>query len=431
MKLSFAIVISLLMHVFVTARLSVMKDDSISNIDEHKQHHAPITTSSYSKVKEANTYKDLSDHTSIDFRFRFEPNEIHNIRDNVNDNKKIDDRTSASSGTDNADVPVDSSTIHNRDRQRRHLLPLDMECVLYLKTVMFMPEDVSSKRSWSCEFTKEQALLLGIGKSMTIMDIDGVTFDLLESKNAVSGESVMKTNMMMITSTTNNGGGGERERTEITDEKLMKLFVPDNGQNIIIESLSLDDKRHANYYRQRRRLQTTTTTTNNTRIMKTLVVRVIDSDGVRMKANTSQLVNDIFEDSVSLRTQYAACSKDQFIIEPATVFVEESNDATTTTITTGIVDVIINITAAGNDRSTIQNEAVARAEELYGGSDGLSSRFDLVLFCQPPGTTTNWLAYAYFNRWDSYYNNIISDDSDDSDNGHWCQKVSAQMHEGT
>jgi hypothetical protein len=417
MKLSFAIVISLLMHVFVTARLSVMKDDSISNIDEHKQHHAPITTSSYSKVKEANTYKDLSDHTSIDFRFRFEPNEIHNIRDNVNDNKKIDDRTSASSGTDNADVPVDSSTIHNRDRQQRHLLPLDMECVLYLKTVMFMPEDVSSKRSWSCEFTKEQALLLGIGKSMTIMDIDGVTFDLLESKNAVSGESVMKTNMMMITSTTNNGGGGERERTEITDEKLMKLFVPDNGQNIIVKSLSLDDKRHSNYYRQRRhRRRQEQVNNSNTGILKTLVVRVTDSVGIRMKADTSQLVGDVFTDSVSLRTQYAACSKDQLLIEPAT-FVGDG---------TGIVDVTIDIAAAGQDKTTIQYAAVSRAEELYGGTDGLAAQFDLVMFCQPE-SGSDWLAYTYVNRWGSFYNNINDHGIDDS---HWCQKVAVQMHEG-
>jgi hypothetical protein len=362
---------------------------------------------------------------------------------------------------------------NDQDRRRHLMMSSDMECVLYLKDVMFQNDGYGSattttttttttrrrsEESWSCEFTKEQAIEMGIGKSMIIMDIDGITSDLLESKNAISGESIMKMNtmmmMMMSSPSISTSNGGELERNGIVAGKvegktsftvveqeqeqertnMMKLFVPDNGQNIIIESLSLDDKRHANYYRQRRRLQTTTTTTNNTRIMKTLVVRVIDSDGVRMKANTSQLVNDIFEDSVSLRTQYAACSKDQFIIEPATIFVEESNDATTTTTTTtttGIVDVIINITAAGNDRSTIQNEAVARAEELYGGSDGLSSRFDLVLFCQPPGTTTNWLAYAYFNRWDSYYNNIISDDSDDSDNGHWCQKVSAQMHEGT
>mmetsp|Transcript_69585 Transcript_69585/g.77848 ORF Transcript_69585/g.77848 Transcript_69585/m.77848 type:complete len:145 (+) Transcript_69585:2-436(+) len=89
---------------------------------------------------------------------------------------------------------------------------------------------------------------------------------------------------------------------------------------------------------------------------------------------------------------------------------------------TGIVDIVIPITAEGKSRGVIQNEAVGRTEELYGGPEGLRSRFDLVLFCFPKGSG-NWIAYAYINRWASFYNNI--GDSDE----HWCQKSSALMHE--
>jgi hypothetical protein len=41
----------------------------------------------------------------------------------------------------------------------------------------------------------------------------------------------------------------------------------------------------------------------------------------------------------------------------------------------------------------------------------LSHNQALQLFCMPPGTG-DWLAYAYINSWDSYYND------------YWCQRVS-------
>ena len=63
-----------------------------------------------------------------------------------------------------------------------------------------------------------------------------------------------------------------------------------------------------------------------------------------------------------------------------------------------------------------EGKAVAEAEELYGGSQGLGNKYDLVMFCQPPGTGT-WLAYAYVNSIYSFYNDI------------WCSSSSAQMHE--
>ena len=175
------------------------------------------------------------------------------------------------------------------------------------------------------------------------------------------------------------------------------MVVPENAA-VVIESLSEDDVHHARQ-RQRRNLAD-----SNPDTLRTLVVRVIDTHGTTV-ANAAQLKDDIFEDFVSLKRQYAACSKDQLIIEPAS----DVGDG-------GIVDVNINIAATNGTKYALQNTAMAKAEELYRGEEGVAKKFDLVMFCQPPGSGT-WLAYAYINRWDSFYND------------YWCQRASAQIHE--
>ena len=86
MKFAFACVSLLLAPVVITARLMI---DDNGNHEQNQQHqHQSITTSPYSKINEAKTYKNLSDRTSIEFH--------------VKDNKKKGKGTSASSSTDDA-----------------------------------------------------------------------------------------------------------------------------------------------------------------------------------------------------------------------------------------------------------------------------------------------------------------------------------------
>jgi len=82
----------------------------------------------------------------------------------------------------------------------------------------------------------------------------------------------------------------------------------------------------------------------------------------------------------------------------------------------GIVDVTIGTAATMYNEKTLENEALIAAERTYGKDFTLSETFDMVMFCQPPGTGS-WVAYAYVNDWRSYYNDF------------WCQRVSSQMHE--
>jgi len=97
-----------------------------------------------------------------------------------------------------------------------------------------------------------------------------------------------------------------------------------------------------------------------------------------------------------MKTQFAACSKNQMIIEEG-----------------GIVDVTVNLDSS--DYQALEFAAKEQAEALYGGSDGLAANYDLVMFCQPPGL--GFGAYAYINSWESFYGDP------------YCQDPAFQMHE--
>eukprot|EP00532_Pseudo-nitzschia_australis_P010630 CAMPEP_0168228272 /NCGR_PEP_ID=MMETSP0140_2-20121125/14560_1 /TAXON_ID=44445 /ORGANISM="Pseudo-nitzschia australis, Strain 10249 10 AB" /LENGTH=658 /DNA_ID=CAMNT_0008159819 /DNA_START=1 /DNA_END=1974 /DNA_ORIENTATION=- len=276
---------------------------------------------------------------------------------------------------------ADSSAVRgNINKYRRHLLEDEAECVLYLKDMQFRDHN-HHEETWACEFTREQGKRFG---GHTMMDIEGVPQELFESQHVVSGQAIMKTRGAFI------------EQSIAIDH--VKMVVP-NDALVDIEILSENDPRHHQQRRQRHLASSKPGT------LRTLVVRVIDADKKAVAANVAQLNDDIFTDSVSLKTQYAACSKDQLIIEPANVGYN------------GIVEVPINIVAANSIASTLESAAVAKAEEMYGGSEGLREKFDLVMFCQPPGSSGGWVAYAFANHWASFYNDFF------------CQRVSAQMHE--
>lgn len=260
----------------------------------------------------------------------------------------------------------------------RHLLEDNTECVLYLKDIQY--EDGSGQESWSCEFTREQSLKM-FGGRYDIMDIEGISTEEIELMNAISGESIMRVS---------KGGF-------VQEEEDVKMIVPSEA-TVTVLKLYENDIRHTRA--RRRNLASSLPST-----LKTLVVRVIDKSGAQMAADSTQLKDDIFEDDVSLKSQYAACSKDQFIIEPAS----EYGDG-------GIVDVQIDIDVEQGNENILVKAGVAKAEEMFGGTNGLGQTFDLVMFCLPPNTG-KWVAYAYINSWRSYYNDF------------WCQSVSSQMHE--
>jgi hypothetical protein len=284
------------------------------------------------------------------------------------------------SATNNTASSLRGWNDNNRHHRTRHLMEDNLECALYLKIIYY--EDGTNLKSWSCEFPRILAREKLNG--CDIMNIFGVNKEVIDSHNAVSGESILRTTgayiEQFLDSATTASNGGEDIRLVVTDPSA-----------VIIESITEEDVRHHRYHKNRRRLSK-----RNTGIITTLVVRPISPNGATVDASAAQLRNDVFEDDVCLKRQIEACSFDQLEIRPANV-----GDG-------GVVDVNIDInpipdgTRSGN-RGQLAQMAAAKTDDLYGGEDGLAAEFDLIIFCQPPGSG-GWDAFAYFNRYDSYYN---------------------------
>ena len=62
-------------------------------------------------------------------------------------------------------------------------------------------------------------------------------------------------------------------------------------------------------------------------------------------------------------------------------------------IDNGVVEVSINKPVTGQSFTNVKNTATAALSNLLGISD-LSTTFDHVMLCLPPGTTGGWTAYG-------------------------------------
>ncbi|MGK3737716.1 MAG: hypothetical protein ACI8RD_010315 [Bacillariaceae sp.] len=300
-----------------------------------------------------------------------------------------------------AQVPIPSFSTSTL-RGRRQLLLSKTECTLFLKDIQYLPieEENSSgdevdhdhdhdheqtnlhsrtEEKWSCEFNPAQAKNFGVD----IVEIEGIDEKFLQSHGAKSGRSTLVI-------------------SEGTIEGMEKIIVPSTAS---VEVHELPEDEINNRRRQQQRRHRNLATPSGT--LRTLVVRVIAKDGTEPTASIQKMRADVFEDKLCLRSQYDACSHGQLKIEPY-----QGNTQTGRKISGGVVDVKINSNPTNGNKQTFETKAKAKAAELYGDL----TQFDLVMFCIPPGTG-DWLAYAYVNRWDSFYNDK------------WCSSISTQVHE--
>jgi Gametolysin peptidase M11 len=141
-----------------------------------------------------------------------------------------------------------------------------------------------------------------------------------------------------------------------------------------------------------------------------IVLRIVGRDAAT-SATEAQLADDIFGangDGLNLKTGYDRCSYGQLQIEPLTTNARIGPD--------GVYTVKLpNIIIAGKSRDAVYNAALAQATADLGVAPNFLANH--VMFCIPPGTSGNWLAYSIPNHWMSVYNDK------------WCQYPSAQMHE--
>ena len=240
------------------------------------------------------------------------------------------------------------------------------------------------EEKWSCEFRilSEAENLDANGIVRTTIELEGLDEGFLESQGARSGHSTLLVSKAII------GGNDGRQVLAISPTSVVQILEHPNDVN--------------NTSRRRRELVTSSGT------LKALVVRVISKNGIEPSVSIDQLRSDVFEDKLCLKSQYAACSYGRLEIEPFS-----GTTKTGRKINGGVVDVKIDVNPTNGNRDLLEADAKKRAIEMYGE---LASQFDIVLFSIPPGTG-DWLAYAYINRFDSYYNNM------------WSSSVSAQVHE--
>jgi hypothetical protein len=141
-----------------------------------------------------------------------------------------------------------------------------------------------------------------------------------------------------------------------------------------------------------------------------LAVRVI-ANNFGTTSSASEISDNIFGtygDKVNLKTQMEGCSHGRLMIEKASG----------TYITEGVVEIEVKLNAAGTVNDILEEATENALESLFGTND-LSSLFDHVMICLPPGTIdddgSGWLGYGYYNGHITVYN-------DD-----WCNYPSIQM----
>jgi hypothetical protein len=119
-----------------------------------------------------------------------------------------------------------------------------------------------------------------------------------------------------------------------------------------------------------------------------LAVRVIANDR-STTSSLSTMSDKIFgtnADTINLVERYDSCSYGQLVMEPYRGTTEKGFN-----IDDGVVEVVIDMNVEGVNDGGVRDAARAAATEKLGD---LSSQFDHVMFCLPPGTAGGWIAYG-------------------------------------
>jgi len=301
--------------------------------------------------------------------------------------------------------------------EHRRRLFQESTCTLYRKCVTY--QNNTHHDSWVCELNREDREVVGGYQFVDIVESESIHETIA---NATSGNTTLTISEAVLDEREPRMYVPEHANVHVHDGTVMEDRIRNNGEtrseidrelvqphmdNHIVEDRSSSssnngDDRPANR-RSRRKLSTRTTG-----VLKTLVIRVIDRNGVQPTANTARMIDNVYTDDVSLKTQTHACSYGKTIIEPFSGPTPNGQ-----VINNGVVDVQMDYDITG-DASGMDQTALSAAKAQLGDLD--DPMFDLVLFCIPPGKD-DFLAFAYPNAKYSFYND------------EWCNRVSTQMHE--
>ena len=122
-----------------------------------------------------------------------------------------------------------------------------------------------------------------------------------------------------------------------------------------------------------------------------LVVKVTDSANKAHPRTTAEISDDVFgtdSDPVNLKTQLAACSFNQLIVQPG-LDPPDSHE-----VAPGVIEVTIGVTLSGNSRGTIRNAVTTAVQSKLGHS--LPGPYQQVMYVlhSCDHTDCGWAAYG-------------------------------------
>jgi len=246
---------------------------------------------------------------------------------------------------------------------------------LYLEDVLY--NNGSSSEEWVCELPRKESSELGL----QYVEID--RSDTVISREAVSGESIVSMSRAIV------------------DTEDQRMYIPTDARVKLHNQFAGDDIPRV----PRNRVLAAKTGT-----LQTLVIRIIDRNGVAPTASIDQLQNDFFDDDSCLKSQFEACSYGKLQIEPFSGTTETGLE-----INHGVVDVVIDLDVSTSTRTSLQQAAMKDAAAQLGDLGG--EQYGLVAYTMPPGGSDDWVAFAFVTGKFSFFNDVAA------------SAVSFQLHE--
>ena len=340
---------------------------------------------------------------------------------------------------------------HHHHQQQQHEYRIDdVECILYKQEIqvtqqldeeeyvcLFVSSDAkkNQRRSHNSDATTMMMLVpLDYGSLEIKQRFDAqrirsgaVKMTLSHAIATAATTTTTTTAIRTTSSSTDVLRGGDRKQNKKKQEKkntilISSLFIPTEAQIIfsLEEDTTTDNEQLLPQHHHPRNLAVSSTGRLNT-----LVVRVIDAEGVGPSPSKETMCDEIFRHpTTSVRAQYQACSYNQLRIAPAAHISKNnsgnnsSNTTTTTTTTPGVIEIQVpTVRMADRDvkRKTLVAAAMLALQQYVNNMNTSLEDYDLIMVCFPPGSVDPWLAYAVLNSKFSYYNDV------------WCRSLSAKM----
>jgi len=264
------------------------------------------------------------------------------------------------------------------------------ECLLLLRGTHF--EDRTTLHEWCCSFDGGYPVVIEGADG----DKSGKDIKSYLDSHAKSGKTMMILSEAKFASNKRTGKNQGEPHLVVSVDQVVAL--KDNDDD--------NDSRRSAGKNKRQGMPPTKGT------LDTLVLKVNSLDANSPSA--SSLSEDIFNDAVCLKSQFAKCSYNELQIQEY-IPGNGISDVPTEPNAPGVLEVTLSKNVAGETPYSNAWSAYYDAASTFGVSS-LSTLFDLVLVCMPPGMGS-WVAYAYIGQTMSVYNND------------WCNTITAQMHE--